>query len=340
MSAARQRIVLERRRYNQWVADQTLEDYALRFTATRARRTTFLVGNTALGAISFLACEAIGGTVTLTFGYSNAVAAIMAVGVLMFLIGLPISYYAAKFGVDIDLLTRGAGFGYLGSTVTSLIYASFTFLLFSIEASIMSIALQMCLGIPLPVAHVISSLIVIPIAAYGIRIISKLQLATQPIWLVLQFAPLIYLAFSGRNEVIEWTHYAGARGQGDGSIDIVLFGMAASMLLSLLPQIGEQVDYLRFLPSRQPGNKIGWWTALIATGPGWVVIGGVKLLAGSFLAFLALSNGLSPDRAVQPAELYHMAFGAFFHSPTVALVLTGLFIVTCQIKINVTNAYA
>ncbi|HEX3971999.1 MAG TPA: ATP-binding protein, partial [Stellaceae bacterium] len=28
------------------------------------------------------------------------------------------------------------------------------------------------------------------------------------------------------------------------------------------------------------------------------------------------------------------------HSPTVALVLTGLFIVTCQIKINVTNAYA
>ena len=28
--------------------------------------------------------------------------------------------------------TRGAGFGYMGSTLTSLIYASFTFLLFSI----------------------------------------------------------------------------------------------------------------------------------------------------------------------------------------------------------------
>ncbi|HWE76637.1 MAG TPA: ATP-binding protein [Stellaceae bacterium] len=337
---ARQRIVLERRQYNKWVADQTLEDYALRFTASRARRTTFLIGNTALGAISFLACEAIGGTVTLTFGYSNAVAAIVAVGALMFLIGLPISYYAAKFGVDIDLLTRGAGFGYLGSTVTSLIYASFTFLLFAIEASIMSIALQMCLGIPLAIAHLITALIVIPIAAYGIRIISKLQLATQPIWLVLQFAPLIYLAFRGRDEVIEWTHYAGARGPVDGSIDIVLFGMAASMLLSLLPQIGEQVDYLRFLPPRQSSNKLGWWTALIATGPGWVVIGGIKLLAGSFLAFLALKYGLSADRAVQPAELYRIAFSALFHSPSLGLVLTGLFIVTCQIKINVTNAYA
>ena len=46
-------------------------------------------------------------------------------------------------GVDIDLLTRGAGFGYIGSTVTSLIYASFTFILFAIEASIMSTALEM-----------------------------------------------------------------------------------------------------------------------------------------------------------------------------------------------------
>ena len=67
----------------------------------------------------------------------------------MFLIGLPIAYYAAKYGVDIDLLTRGAGFGYMGSTVTSLIYASFTFLLFAIEASILSMALKMLFDIPM-----------------------------------------------------------------------------------------------------------------------------------------------------------------------------------------------
>ncbi len=337
---ARQRIVLERRQYNQWAADQTLEDYALRFTASRARRASFLVGNTALGAISFLACEAIGGTVTMTFGFSNAVAAIVAVGILALLVGMPISYYAAKFGVDIDLLTRGAGFGYLGSTVTSLIYASFTFLLFSIEASIMSVALQMCLGIPLPIAHIISSLVVIPIAAYGIRIISRLQLATQPIWLILQFAPLVYIAFRGRSELAEWTHYAGTRGSPDGSVNILLFGMAASMLLSLLPQIGEQVDYLRFLPARKRGNHWGWWIALLATGPGWILIGGLKLAAGSFLTFLALKHGVPAESAAQPAELYRIAFSEIFQSPGVALALTGIFIVTCQIKINVTNAYA
>ncbi len=112
----RQRIVRERRQYNQWVNSQTLEDYALRYTPERARKSSFRVGNTALGPIAFLACEAIGGSLTLTYGFSNAVWAIAFFSVLMFLIGLPISRYAARYGVDIDLLTRGAGIGYMGST--------------------------------------------------------------------------------------------------------------------------------------------------------------------------------------------------------------------------------
>src|SRR3984957_15751603 len=225
-----QRIVLERRAYNQWVANQTLEDYALRFTATRARKGSFRVANTALGAISFLACEAIGGSITLTYGFSNVAAAIMAVCLLSFLLGLPIAYHAARAGVDVDLLTRGAGFGYLGSTITSLIYASFTFVLFAIEASIMSIALQMVFGLPLAIAHIFSSIVVIPIAAYGIRYISRMQLATQPVWLVLQIAPLAYIVLRGGSQLADWTHFTGSLGSKDGSISLPLFGAAASIL--------------------------------------------------------------------------------------------------------------
>lgn len=45
-----------RRIYNQWVANETLEDFALRFTARRARRwSAGRVANTAIGSISFLA---------------------------------------------------------------------------------------------------------------------------------------------------------------------------------------------------------------------------------------------------------------------------------------------
>jgi hypothetical protein len=61
----RQRILPVRRDYNRWVADETLEDVALRFTAKGARRwSSSRVSQTALGAISFLALEAIGGSVT------------------------------------------------------------------------------------------------------------------------------------------------------------------------------------------------------------------------------------------------------------------------------------
>ena len=85
--AGRQRIDRVRRQYNQWVANQTLEDYALRFTAKSARRwSAARVANTALGAISFLALEAIGGTITLNYGVTNATAAILVVSVIIFLL--------------------------------------------------------------------------------------------------------------------------------------------------------------------------------------------------------------------------------------------------------------
>lgn len=72
--AGHQRVVRLRRTYNQWVANQTLEDYALRFTAKSARRwSPVWVANTALGAISFLALEAIGAAITYNYGFTNAV---------------------------------------------------------------------------------------------------------------------------------------------------------------------------------------------------------------------------------------------------------------------------
>src|ERR1700712_834275 len=86
MANTQQRIVRARRQYNQWVASQTVEDYALRYTASSARKSSFRVGNTALGPIAFLACEAIGGSLTIAYGFSNAAWAIAAFSLLMFLI--------------------------------------------------------------------------------------------------------------------------------------------------------------------------------------------------------------------------------------------------------------
>ena len=340
----RQRIVRVRRDYNQWVANETLEDYALRFTAKTARRwSAARVANTALGAISFLALEAIGGTVTLEYGFTNAVAAILAVGALIFATGVPICYYAARFGVDIDLLTRGAGFGYVGSTITSLIYASFTFLFFAIEAVILASMLDACFGVPLPVGYVLCTAAVVPLVTHGITFISRFQLWTQPAWIALHLLPFAFIAAEGVAPFAQWAAY-GADGEAAGSLQIGLFGAAASVVFSLIAQIGEQVDYLRFLPPPDPAAsrraRLAWWGALLAGGPGWIVPGVLKLLAGSFLATLAVGHGLPAEEAALPMQMYRVAFGYVAGSPAAALALAAAFVGISQMKINVTNAYA
>lgn len=339
---AQQKIVRVRRSYNQWVANQTLEDYALRFTAKRARRwSSFRVANTAIGAISFLALEAIGGAITINYGFTNATAAILIVGALIFFAGIPIVYYAATYGVDIDLLTRGAGFGYIGSTITSLIYASFTFIFFALEAAIMALALEMCFGLPLAVGYIVSSLVAIPLVTHGITLISRFQLWTQPIWIVLHLLPFVFIAFAEWQSFGEWTSFPGLEGH-SGTFNLILFGAASTVVFSLIAQIGEQVDYLRFLPAGEAGKPRdkGWWIAFLLAGPGWVIPGVLKMLAGSFLAFLAIKHFVPLEHATEPTQMYLVAFQYVFSSPSLALAFTGAFVIISQLKINVTNAYA
>ncbi|MFT4529442.1 MAG: signal transduction histidine kinase/FixJ family two-component response regulator [Thalassolituus oleivorans] len=342
-----QQVFKARRSYNRWVANQTLEDFALRFTAKSARRwSAARVSNTALGAISFLALEAIGATVTLLYGFDNAFYAFMAVSLVIFLTAIPISYYAAKYGVDIDLLSRGAGFGYIGSTITSLIYASFTFIFFALESAIMASALDILFGLPLMFGYLLSAIIVIPLVTHGITLISRFQLWTQPIWLVLQLAPFVFILWHEWSATLTWVQFTGIERVtesapiGSGGFNLVFFGAASAVIFSLIAQIGEQVDFLRFLPEPDKKHKLRWWTALMGAGPGWIVVGFIKLLGGSFLAVLALSHGLNVSDASDPTQIYRVAFGYLFDSPMVVMAVTGIFVILCQVKINVTNAYA
>ncbi len=339
--AARQRIFRVRRSYNQWVANETLEDYALRFTAKSARRwSAARVSNTALGAISFLALEAIGGAITLNYGFTNAAWAIMAVGLIIFVTGLPIGYYASKYGVDIDLLTRGAGFGYIGSTITSLIYASFTFIFFALEAAIMAMALEQLFHIPLSIGYLLSSLLVIPLVTHGITLISRFQLWSQPLWVCLQLLPFIYIAWHDVASVEDWTQFEGSQQESGTGFNILLFGAASSVIFSLIAQIGEQVDFLRFLPARERVSAGRWWLAMLMAGPGWIGAGVLKIFAGSFLAVLALQHGIAAEDASDPTHMYRVAFGYITQSPEFALAMAGIFVILSQLKINVTNSYA
>ena len=243
-------------------------------------------------------------------------------------------------GVDIDLLSRGAGFGYIGSTVTSLIYASFTFIFFAIEAAILSTALEMFFGVPLVIGYLLSSLIVIPIVVHGFTFISRFQLWTQPIWLLLHLLPFLFIAVNHSDLIVEWTSFRGLSGEARGEFNVLYFGAASAVIFSLAAQIGEQVDFLRFLPPKTRENRVGWWFALLTGGPGWIGIGGLKILAGSFLVFLAAKMLVPAHLAIDPSYMYRIAFQYVFSTPGLVIAATATFVIISQIKINVTNAYA
>src|SRR6185369_740462 len=290
-----QRVIKIRRDYNTWVANETLEDYALRFTPRSFRKWSEMrVANTAFGPASFLVLEAVGATMLVNAGFINAFWAILATGLIIFLIGLPISHMAAKHGLDMDLLTRGAGFGYIGSTITSLIYASFTFIFFALEAAIMAYALELAFKIPPAWGYLICALVVIPLVTHGVTAISKLQAWTQPLWLFLLVLPYAFVLAEEPTALAGLWQYAGQHGTG-GGFDPQLFGAALTVGIALVTQMGEQVDYLRFMPERTAANRRRWWFGVIVGGPGWVVPGILKMLGGALLARLTHSH---PGRVV------------------------------------------
>lgn len=335
-----QRIVKIRRDYNTWVANESIEDYALRFTPRAFRKWSILrVSNTALGAISFLVLEAIGGTIAVNYGVVNALWAILAVGIIIFLTALPISYYAAKYGLDMDLLTRGAGFGYIGSTISSFIYASFTFILFSLEAAIMAYALELYFHMPLYIGYLVSALIVIPLVTHGVTLISRIQMITQPIWLILMCLPFIAVIHHDPLIFSKLLAFAGVSGS-SGEFNLLMFGAATAVGVALIPQIGEQVDFLRFMPEKTPQNRWRWNFGVLMAGPGWIFLGMLKMLGGVLLAYLVIQSDMSFEQAVNPTHMYLAGYGYVFNSHELALAVTTLFVVISQVKVNMTNAYA
>jgi signal transduction histidine kinase/CheY-like chemotaxis protein len=337
---APQRVIKIRRDYNTWVANETIEDYALRFTPRAFRKwSVFRVSNASFGAISFLVLEAIGGSIAVKYGFTNAFWAILAVGLVIFLTALPISYYAARHGLDMDLLTRGAGFGYIGSTLSSFVYASFTFILFALEAAIMAYALELAFGMPLHFGYLASALVVIPLVTHGVTLISRIQMVTLPIWICLQVLPFAFILWKQPGLVGELTRFGGESGV-VAEFSLLGFGAAMAVGVALVPQIGEQVDFLRFMPEKTRANRLRWHLGVLVAGPGWIVMGMLKMLGGALLALLAIKGGVSFAEAVDPNRMYLAGYLQVFGDAGVALVVTAFFVVISQVKINLTNAYA
>lgn len=321
---------------------ETLEDYTLRFAPRSYRKWgPAVVATSALGGIAYLADFAIGANIGIANGTGNALWGILIFAVVIVLTGYPLAYYAARYNIDLDLITRGSGFGYYGSVVTNVIFASFTFIFFALEGSIMAQGLKLGLHIPLWLGYLISSVMVIPLVIYGMNTLAKLQVWTTPLWLVMMVLPFVYLVIKHPDAIGDFFAFSGGTdAQGGNGVNFAGIMLAAGVCLSLIAQIAEQIDYLRFMPPKTPENSRRWWIAVITAGPGWVFFGAIKQIVGLFLAvYLIMNFADQAGVANEPVEQFLAVYEEFMPH-WLAMTLAVILVVISQIKINVTNAYS
>jgi purine-cytosine permease-like protein len=317
--------------------DPAKEDYSLRYAPSAFRRwRPWQVWITAIGSLAAMAGYAISGSFALGFGVSNAAVGFLIAAAIVFITALPLAYEIADKNIDIDLLTRGAGFGYLGSTLTSLIYATFTLIFVAFEGAIMAQAVTALTHLPLRWSYVLVSVAIIPLVIYGMTFTAKFQAWTQPLWVVLLLIGIVSVALAPGS--FHALRHLGPGGHAGGLVPLALFAVAAAQLSSTA-QVGEQGDYLRFMPDRTAENRRSWWAAVIFGGPGMVFIFVFAFLAGMLLTAYALPR-VGAANADVPVTMFQLGFDRIFGHGEFSLILAVALVILSQLKINIMNAYS
>jgi purine-cytosine permease-like protein len=288
---------------------EAAEDYALRKVPAHWKRPAFSFAISLSGLTSSVFFLSLGGQLTLTFGFPAAMTAFVAGTILGWLGSAVIAKVTALTGLDLDLITRGSGFGFLGSAVTSLIYAVNWLMYAAIEAAYLGTALHaQWPALPSAVWFLITAFVSVPICWYGFTQNDFVQRWLAPIFLV----GLALLVF----EEVSQSHAHPSFGS-PGLTALGFFGALGALLPNVVIQILGTGDFARFI------RKTEVKRAMVA-GP-FVVIAAVYLISFPLGAVLALYSG-----ADSPAGYLTKLLGLF----------GVIWIIATQLRINNMNYYS
>jgi purine-cytosine permease-like protein len=318
-----------------------MEDYSLRYTPAAFRKwSPWMVFLSCMAGLSAMAGYALDATFVDAFGFGNTLLGFVVATVVTLPLMLVIAFAIARKHVDIDLLTRGAGFGYLGSTVTSLVYATYTLIFLAYEGAIMAQAVTALTHLDIHVSYILVAAVMIPLTLYGMSFTSKFQAWTWPFWLALIGLAIGSAATSpaaGHHMVAPATvSPAGAAG-----LSVIAVVTIAAAQLSLAAQIGEQGDYLRLMPDPGAGRRAQrrWRLTVIFGGPGLSLFAIIIFFASTLLVGYA-STKLSPGQVNVPVDLFTAVYQRVTGDHTAGLVLAVLLVLLSQVKVNIMNTYS
>ena len=251
----------------------------------------------------------------LQFGAINAIISAVYAIIVAGILGTFIAYLSAKSGMNVNLLSRGGGFGYIGASLTSIIYATNFIMYCALEGLILVAAVHEFFPvIPEWILILFFGTIVIPLNWFGIKQLDKLQKWSLPLFFIFLIAAIVLAALKPSTFDGSFWTYMPEGVQVGGSALLLCIGMQHG-IMGLTPLLAS--DYARFLKPKDTKIgifAIGFIPQIFCFG----VMGGLGIWFGVRLG--------EPNPGVYIVLLLGI-WGALFTMLT-------------QIRINVTNIYS
>ncbi|MFC2949362.1 purine-cytosine permease family protein [Virgibacillus sediminis] len=301
---------------NQHTGTNTGDDYSLDRVPRNKRNMGWLsITNITFGIATAIFYFQMGSVMALQFGAINAIISAVYAIIVAGILGTFIAYLSAKSGMNVNLLSRGGGFGYIGASLTSFIYATNFIMYCALEGLILVAAVHEFLpAIPEWVLIVIFGTLVIPLNWFGIKQLDKLQKWSLPLFFVFLIAAIAMAATTPSVYEGSFWSYMPEGVQVGGTALLLCIGMQHG-IMGLTPLLAS--DYARFLKPKDTKIgifAIGFIPQIFCFG----VMGGLGIWFGVRLG--------EPNPGVYIVLLLGV-WGALFTMLT-------------QIRINITNIYS
>ncbi|WP_028393828.1 purine-cytosine permease family protein [Bacillus cihuensis] len=298
------------------IEDEMKDDFSLVRVPRQHRNMGWLsITNITFGIATAIFYFQMGSVMALQFGAINAIISSIYAIIVAGVLGTFIAYLSAKSGMNVNLLSRGGGFGYIGASLTSFIYATNFIMYCAFEGLILVYAVHTFFPVlPKWVLILFFGTIVIPLNWFGIKQLDKLQKWSLPIFgIFLVTAIIVSINTPSLYEGEFWT-YMPEGVQIGGKALLSCIGMHHG-IMGLTALLGS--DYARFLKPKdiKVGSvAIGFIPQIFCFG----VMGGLGIWFGVRLG--------EPNPGVYIVLL--LGIGG------------ALFTMLTQLRINVTNIYS
>lgn len=224
------------------VSDQN--DFARSRVPDEAKRGAGPILSVLVGFVTAFFFPLLGGLFLVQYGAASTWIGLAISFVVLIVLALIVTRVASREGLTSELLTRGAGFGTVGSVLTTVIYAG-TFVIYAgTEGQILASSIDLIWDLPNWIWYVVVAAMFLPMAWNGISSMTKILTWTIPVYFILLVVAIV-IAWNNSGGMPEGMFTALPEGATGGAVGVL--GVIAALAGTVGINPFEASDYNRFI---------------------------------------------------------------------------------------------